>query len=308
VSFFDNKLNFSTEYYNRYTDDILTTVPVTAAFGLSSPVTNIGAMRNKGFEFLLNYNNEIGKFAYNASFNLGLNKNIVEKWPSPSLGTQIRRVGDSWLAYYAYEWIGYFQTDEEAANLPRPSGKTPIKGDLKYKDQNNDGKIDANDRVVLGNSVPGQTYGINLNASYKNFDFGLFLQGAGDFVGMLDHEAIWPFFNGGKVSKTHLNYWSPENPDAEFPILRIDQAINDNQESSFNIRDARYLRLKNLQIGYTLPEIKKLSLSSVKIYLSGENLWTITNYFDDFDPETPNTARRNYPQVKTYTLGIDVNF
>lgn len=317
VSFFKNKLSILAEYYDRTTEDILTTIPVPATFGLDPPTTNVGAMSNKGLEFMVTHNNNIGeKFTYNLSLNLSLNKNNVEKWPVPTYGNTIREEGEAWNAFYGYEWNGYYQNEEELANLPN-TGTEVLLGDLKFKDQltvdtdgdgipdETDGVINADDRVVLGNSFPGTTYGITLGANYGNFDFSMLLQGVSDVSGSISRNLIFPFINGGKANKAQLDYWTSENRNATFPRLRENSSSNNDSFSSYFVRDASYTRLKNVQIGYTLPSVK--GLSRARIYLSGDNLLTLTDYWKNFDPESTGSTR-SYPQVKTYTLGLQVNF
>ena len=305
--------NMSVDYYNRYTDDILTTVPVTYLYGLTAPVSNAGAMRNKGIEVSLGHANKIGDFAYDLSGYIAYNKNKVEKYPNPSKGDYIQMEGVAWNSFYGYECIGKFQSNEEVANSAVQSSLVKA-GDLKFKDQNGDGKIDADDRVVLGNTIPEITYGFNVGANYKNFDFSASFQGAAKVYRTLDRETMWGFIDGANASKRHLNRTIVENgvvvKEGKYPRTLINQAQN-RVMSSFLVLNASYLRLKNLQIGYNIPHsfLQKINISRARIYVSGENLLTLTSFPKDVDPEVSNGyAGYSYPQVAIYTFGLDITF
>ena len=185
---------------------------------------------------------------------------------------------------------------------------------MKFKDQNGDGKIDADDRVVLGNTIPEITYGFNVGANYKNFDFSASFQGAAKVYRTLDRETMWGFIDGANASKRHLNRTIVENgvvvKEGKYPRTLINQAQN-RVMSSFLVLNASYLRLKNLQIGYNIPHsfLQKINISRARIYVSGENLLTLTSFPKDVDPEVSNGyAGYSYPQVAIYTFGLDITF
>lgn len=312
---FQNKINLIVDYYNRYTDDILVSIPVSQVFGLPAPVVNGGAMRNKGIEFQLGYNNSIEKLKYNISMNFAYNRNNVEKFPNPSKGNYVQMEGCSWNSFYGYECIGKFQTDDDAKLLPHQTGIVPVAGDLRFKDQNKDGKIDANDRVVLGNTIPKYTFGANIDLKYKNFDFTAFFQGAAGVNRQLSPELFWPLYQSSIALKMHLDRTIVENgkiiKEGYYPRILPNLTYN-NVMSSFVVLNASYLRMKNIQIGYSIPvSIIKYAnfISKARIYFSGQNLFTITNFPSESDPEVDNGGGINsYPQVKFYTLGIDITF
>ncbi len=310
LGLFGNKFNFTADYYNRYTDDILISVPVSSIYGLPAPTVNAGAMRNKGWEFLTGYNDTKGAFTYHASFIVAFNKSNVEHYPNPAKGYRIEEEGSPWNAFYGYEYIGKYQTDDEVANAPKVAGTPVKKGDLMFKDQNGDGKIDGDDRVVLGSDVPGVAYGLNLGIKFKNFDLSAFGQGAADVYQLLNNEVEFPFMNGAKAQTKHLDRWTPETPNGKFPLTHVDETYNYNTISSFNTVKSNYFRIKNLQVGYSLPAgvLNALKISQVRIYVGGQNLFTFTKLDKGFDPESQVDAQYRYPNVKIYRVGLNVNF
>jgi TonB-linked SusC/RagA family outer membrane protein len=311
AEFYNGKILFGIDYYDRYTDDILTNVPVSMIYGLAAPTTNAGAMSNKGFELQLGHRNKVDGLNYEINGYATYNKNIVEKYLNPYVGDNIYKEGYSWGAHYGYESIGIFQTDEEASTSPVHSPNVKA-GDLKFKDQNNDGKIDSEDRVVLGNWMPSITYGINLSAAYKGVDFRATLQGVSDSYRNVDDEAMWGLINGSNAQYKQMDRAIVEDGKVVvqgfYPRTLVNQSHN-RVKSSFTVMKADYLRLKNLQLGYNLPKelTKKSYLSSARIYVSGQNIFTLTKFPKDMDPEN-GSASYAYPQVAIYTLGLDLTF
>ncbi len=314
ASFFQNKFSTSIDYYNRFTDDILTSIPISPVFGLAAPVVNGGAMRNTGLEIQVSHTNKIGGLEYNLSANVSFNDNKVEKFPKPSIGNTIRMEGYSWDSYFGYESIGIYQTDEEAKSSAHIVGAPVKAGDLIFKDQNNDGVVDTKDRIVLGNQIPGITYGFDISLLFKNFDFSMNLQGVGNAYNQIGN-VIWPFTDGGAGYKRNLDRTIVENgkvvTQGHYPRVLMNESTGHNGIfSSFQVESSAYLRLKNVQLGYTLPKslTEKVKLSKVRIYFSGKNLLTFTKFFKDYDPELRGSANYVYPQVQVFTLGLNVNF
>ena len=192
-----------------------------------------------------------------------------------------------------------------------------VAGDIRYKDVSGpngipDGKIDQNDRVLLGNNFPRYEYSLNANLAWKGIDVGLFFQGVGKRDNYISGTGAWAFFVADFIPTAfayHKDSWRPDNPNASYP--RLTDGITNNQiNSSYWVRDGSYLRLKNVTLGYTLPKgiSEKLSLKSLRIYVSGQNLLTKSNYFPGFDPEGNNNNGEFYPVMKTYTVGLNVKF
>jgi hypothetical protein len=258
----------------------------------------------------LTHKNNVGEFSYNTSFNISFNKSEVKKFPNPSIGEKIYAEGHEWGAFYGYEYIGLYQTDEQVATAPKVAGTPVQKGDLMFKDQNDDEKITADDRIDLGGTeVPGITYGINLDIRYKKFDLTLRGQGTADVYQRLANNILFPFYNGYKAQKADLDRWTPENPNAGNPIIHVNQRHNYTTNSSFVTRKSNYFRLKSIQLGYTFDHL--FDLDKVRLYVSGQNVLTFMNsQLRDrgFDPESPSSANTVYPNTKIFIAGINVNF
>jgi TonB-linked SusC/RagA family outer membrane protein len=310
---FNGLLTLGFDYYDRLTEDILTKLPVSATYGLDAPVSNIGSMNNKGIEIQLGHRNKVGDIEYNISTYAAYNKNNVVKYPNPSTGDQVYREGDAWGSFYGYECIGKFQSDDEAKTLANRTG-TEKAGDLRYKDQDNDGKITAKDKIVIGNTNPNITFGITLDLNYKQFDFSAFFQGAADVYRTFNREIFWGFIDGANVQERLLDRTIVENgkvvKEGYYPrILPNNYAINSSL-STFTVMKSDYLRMKNIQLGYTLPKsITGKDIQRARFYVSGQNLLTFTSFSKDADPEVASGyASYSYPQVKFFTLGLDITF
>jgi TonB-linked SusC/RagA family outer membrane protein len=310
---FNGLLSVGVDYYDRLTEDILTKLPVSAAYGLSAPVSNVGAMSNKGLELQLGHRNKIGSVEYGITAYGAYNKNNVVTYPNPSTGDQLYREGDPWGAFFGYECIGKFQTDAEAKALPNRTGSEKA-GDLKYYDQDGDGKITSKDKIVIGTTQPKITYGITLDLKFKQFDFSAFFQGAADVYRTFNREMLWGFIDGSNAVVRNLDRTIVENgkivKEGYFPrVLPNNYAINSSL-STFTVMKSDYLRMKNIQLGYTLPKsVTGKEIDRARFYISGQNLLTITKFPNDADPEVPNGyASYSYPQVKFFTLGLDITF
>jgi len=302
-------LTFTGDYYSRRSRDILYTLDIPLTVGLAAPIQNVGVVTNKGYELALSYRNNIKDFKYDVSVNFSdvINR-VVDLHGVNRSALTVSREGSSINSLFGLQAEGLFQSDAEAAAHATQFGITKA-GDIKYKDQNGDGVINDADNVIIGSTIPRYTYSASFNASYKGFSMALFFQGVGKADGFLYQQGIMPFFNGGTVQEQHKDNWTPTNTGAAFPRLAFSETNNE-KVSSFWVKDASYLRLKNLQIGYSLPArlASKLSTSSIRIFVNGQNLFTKDNFWKGYDVEAPVGRGDVYPQVKTYTLGLDVNF
>jgi len=206
---------------------------------------------------------------------------------------------------------GLFTTNADVAQHATQSTSTKA-GDIKYVDQNGDGKIDGDDRVVVGNDVPYITYGVNLTANYKNFDFALLGQGVTDVKVYLEDEASQAFFNGAGVKAYALDRWTAANPNPNAPYPRLLASADNTQnlkQSSFWLFNADYFRIKSLTLGYSIPKsvLQKVHIRGLRIYASSNNPFTIRGdkRLKDFDPEAA-SQRAAYPQIKSYSFGINL--
>lgn len=303
------------DWYSKLTDDILYEIPVPLSVGLDAPTVNGGKMKNTGWDFELGHNNRIGKVQYNVHFNLSTYKNEVLNIVSPSYGLTTIQEGLPYRTWFLTEWVGIFQSQAEIDAAPlHPFDPKP--GDLKFKDQNNDGVIDADDRVAMDGVFPNFFYGGGINASWKNFDVSIFLQGV---AGQKNYVTGWGLtpFRQGSAPPTDLaeNYWTEDNPTNEYPAMyRFGYGPVDGTLSSFNLRNSSYLRLKNLRIGYTIPQalIRKVGLTNAHVYFSGDNLFTMTDY-PGADPERTSASEAStaveftvFPNIKTYAFGVQI--
>lgn len=317
---FNSRLYGSIDYYRKYTKDILRTLQVPDYIGLDGPTVNDGEMKNIGFEFVLGHKNKIGEFTYSVQANLETYKNELVKFGAREIdnGTGlIRQEGLPYNSYYMYVFDGIYQNKKEIDEGPTPISSATKPGDMKYKDISGpdgkpDGKIDQYDRVVVDGAFPKFNYGFNINAEYKNFDLSLFFQGVVGRKVYVKEWGIAPFRQAGPPPTLWLNAWDGEGTSNTIPHIFNENYAPNTQVSTWWLQDASYLRLKNIQFGYNFPQllIKKAGLQSLRLYVSGDNLLTFTNFFKGGDPERLAASGRMaiYPQAKTYSFGLKVTF
>lgn len=312
--FLNNKLGFELAVYKKKTNDMLLYLPIQGVIGMSAPAQNAGSVENTGFDLNLFHNNNIGK---DWSYNIALNVSYVKNEITDMSGTEGPSSNDKiWYlegypigSYYGLVADGFFNTEEDLKNCPKRLGTEKL-GDIKYKDLNGDGKITLDgDRQIIGKNFPSWTGGLSFSVRYKNFDLSGLFQGAFDVDGYFTSEAAYAFFNGATALKRHLDRWTPENHDATYPrITKTDQT--NFTTSSFWLQDASYVRLKNLTLGYTMPKawMTKLGVANAKVFLSGENLFTITGLDGGIDPEEASERGWSYGNVKKISVGVRLSF
>lgn len=314
-----NKLTLSAEYYVNDTYDILIAIPVPSLYGAGAPIQNAGRVQNKGWEVAARYLFNTGNVNHTLSANISDSKNKVidikgTEWISGFDVNTIVREGYPIHSYYAYRADGFFQNNEEVSSGPHLTGITPKPGDIRYIDKNGDGTIkEDDDRFILGNRFPRILYGINYAANWNSLDFSMFWQGVGQRNVWMRGESVEAFHNNneGPVFDFHIDRWTTMNPHATYPRLTVGaESANNATKSSFWIDNAAYLRLKNIQLGYTLPSewTNKVSLNSIRIYSSIQNALTITKMKGGWDPEASDGSGRIYPVNRTFSLGLSVNF
>ena len=324
-----NKLSFTFDWYNKTTDGILMKLYITQLAGLNAPFQNAGKVENKGWEFSTRYDDKFGDFKLGVGFNISDVKNKILDMRNTTDGTFLRQqTGYAINSIYGYIADGYFQNQDEITNGPTQFG-TLQSGDIRYKDiagafdaNGNpipDGKINDDDKVIIGSTIPRYTYGFNLDLGFKGLRLSTFLQGVGKVDGYLNSHYVVPLANASAVKPWQEDYWTPQNPNASLPRLSH-VSTNNTQNSTFWMKDASYLRFKNLQIGYEIPTafLSKLKIGKAFIYANGQNLFNKTNFYEGYDPEVNYDAGSSegvslgggnyYPQVKVYTFGIDLKF
>ena len=319
AGFLNNKLTMELSVYKKKTNDMLLYLPLQGVIGLSAPAQNVGSVENRGFELVLGHNNRIGKdWSYNLSLNMGYNKNEIidmagtdgpiDNGYGGTDDTQWNIEGYGVSSYYGYVADGLFRTEEELKKGPLRTGNEKL-GDIRYKDLDDDGKITAADRKIIGNKMPKWTGGFNFRVGYKNFELSGLLQGAFDAKRYYNGEASYAFFNNASCLNKHWNRWSEENPNGNFPRLSLTSQTN-NQLSTFWLQDASYLRMKNLTLAYTLPSdlISRIGLSFAQVYLAGENLFTISGLDKGLDPEAGNSRGWSYSNVRKISCGLKLTF
>jgi TonB-linked SusC/RagA family outer membrane protein len=310
---FNNKLTFTADWFNKYTYDILRGSQVPLWLGLNAPTINDGAVRNKGLELNVQYTDNITK---DLSFTIGGSfqkyKNILEKYGKTEIGSNtIREEGQPLDSYYMYVWDGIFQSQTEIdASAKQPV--TPTPGDLKIKDVNKDGVIDAKDRVLVNGKYPSYQYTINMDLKWKNFDVSAMLYSSQGQKIYVNGWGIEPFRQGSVPTTDWLNAWTSTNHTNSMPKIYLADGYPavQNYPSTYFLKDASYIRLKNVQIGYTIPVriINMLKIQSVRIYCAADNVFTISK-FPGLDPErTGDGTYVNYPQNKTFTIGATIQF
>ena len=334
LAMFSNRLTFSFDWYNKDTDGILLKLNYPAQMGAKPSEQNAGKVNNKGWEMDLNWRSQAGEFMYGIGFNLSDVKNkIVDLGGNaPDLsGNQIRMVGYPIDAFYGYIADGLMTPEDfkinnpethtyNLPNIPVILGNRYQPGDIKYKDLSGpdgvpDGRITPEyDRTVLGSSIPRYTYSVRGNLGWRGIDFSFVLQGVGKCSGFLEGSARHALQDmAAYPQKVHLeryNVVTNPNPKASYPRLTYNTGFNQNTFSTFWLEDASYLRVKNVQLGYTFPEkwMKKARINNFRIYASADNLFTFSKFFYAYDPETPVSKGGYYPLVKTVVIGVNLTF
>ncbi|WP_277480463.1 TonB-dependent receptor [Catalinimonas alkaloidigena] len=316
VGVLDDRILFSFDYYNKRTEDILLNLPIPSVVGLGAPPQNAGVVLNKGYEISANYRGG-NEFTYDIGLNFSDNQNEVVDLvgtgpyisgasPNP---TFIVQKGLPVNAHWGYLTDGFFQSQQEADNYPTLA-PNPMPGDVKYVDRNGDGVLNPDDRTFIGRSFPRFNYGMSTNFSYKNFELFTQWQGAAGHKVMLggawNHQATYEAF----THAIYADYWTPDNTGARFP-RPIKGNTKNRQTSDLTVIDSDYLRLKNVTLSYRVPSsvMNTIFLSNARIYAGVTNVLTISDLNEwDIDPEVPSGRAQYYPQVRTYTLGVNLSF
>lgn len=333
LGFLGNRLNASFDYYWKVNDDMLSSLQLPHLIGIGVPNVNVGKLKTWGWDFEISWRDKIKDFSYQVSFNLSDSQNRLEKYDGANViseGNITLLEGYELNTIWGYKTDGYWKSRDEylAYKEAHPGYKSfndgkVSGGDVKYVAQGEpdhqigtgDGtKENHGDLVYLGNSNARYLYGFNISAQWKGFDFSVMFQGVGKRHIMIDAGAIAPFYTTYQMPWTiHRDYWTEDNQDAFWPRLYDYKTNNGGENFNFRpsdkwIQDASYLRLKNITLGYTIPGIKKY-VSSVRVYVTGNDIWEHSNLLKVFDPEAGNNVGRNYyPFFRTWAFGVNITF
>ncbi|NKI27526.1 TonB-dependent receptor [Arenibacter sp. 6A1] len=326
---FKNKLNVTYDYFTRVTSDMIgPAAALPALLGDNAPRENNAELTTKGWEISFSWKQKFGNFSYNFGANLSDNTSKVTKYNNPTgIFSSYRKgqvIGDIW----GYETVGLFASDEDAAAAPDQSifRNRWLAGDTQYADLDGDGEItrgdntesSPGDRKIIGNNRARYNYGFNLGASYKGFNLSVLFQGVAkrDYYFPASTNLFYGFRGNiwqTSVTKASLDYWTPENTDAYFPkpYFNAEHLKNTQTQTKF-LQDASYLRLKNVQLSYSLPKevLGKIGMSRLQFYITGENLWTKTKLNENFDPEVLGGGwggGKIYPLSKVFSFGVNLD-
>ncbi|PTX43543.1 TonB-linked SusC/RagA family outer membrane protein [Christiangramia gaetbulicola] len=329
---FDNKLQGSINYYNSKTEDLLITREVSPSAGINNPIVNVGAFENKGFEFEANYRNRDNDFKYSVggtftTINSEVTKLSNEDQVLYGIGLLFgsdhfvnqTKIGYEPGAFFLPVADGIFQNEQEVqshsvnGNLIQPNAEP---GDIRFKDQNGDGVINEDDEVYAGTAIPKYEYSLNLTGEYKNFDLTIFFQGVGGNKIYNGNDFRLLSLDTGRNYRTAaLDAWTPANTNTEVPRAVLNDPNRNNRASTRFLEDGDYLRLRTLQLGYTFsPDvIKKTFVDRARIFITGQNLFTVTNY-SGLDPEVGGSVLSRgidvnlYPKYKSLITGVQLSF
>ena len=334
ASLFNNKLDVAFDWYTRTTSDMLTQVPIPRSSGTGSiPFVNIGEVNNTGVDLNITYRDQIGQLRYSISGQISQYKNNVVKLnddPNAQIfgfstrlpAISLTRAGLPIASFFGYVIDGVIKDDAEAAKAVQIPGYTRA-GVFNFKDVNGDGKINASDRTIIGNPHPDFTYGLNVNLGYKNWDLTVFAQGVqgNELFNYLKYWTDFNTFQGNRSRDMLYNSWKKQGDVAQLPRLNASDTFSQ-QISTYFVEDGSYMRIKNIQLTYTVPTtvLKKIKLSSMQIYVQGQNLLTLTKYKGlDPDINIRNSGADNqdihmgidegaFPVAKSYNVGLRVGF
>lgn len=315
------RLTIHYDYFIKKNNNVFVAQQLPALLGVTPNEANLAAVQVKGWGVTVNWNDRFNNGSYFISANLSDDKNKVVRYDgSVSYKADINAAipGMSTNSIFGYKADGYFDTPDELKDVPVRTPSTGV-GDIKLVDVNNDGLInqgintaaDHGDLVYLGNTNPRYVFGFNAGVNWKGFDLSILFNGVGKRSLLLQPYATMAFYDGWRMPwAIHEDYWTPENPNAKFPAIRMSDRVND-VVSSHWVQDASYIRLKNLQVGYTLS--KKThnirALGDIRIYFSGQDLWEKTGmWFNYFDPENTDKVTFGYPLWRSYAAGLNISF
>lgn len=317
---FFNALKIEGDYFHEKREGIfMQRAGLADLVGLSTtPWVNVGKMENQGFDASMQFDKKVGKVQLSALGNFTYSQNIIVDNDEPDWNYKYRnRIGKPFGQPFGLVALGLFESQEEIENSPKQDYGPVRPGDIKYLDVNGDGVVDSSDEIAIGYpAIPQVNYGFGLNAQWNGFDASVFFQGIGRTSLFVSGGSIYGF-NSGSLTRSainedvYYNRWTLENPNpnAKYPRLDIQNNQNNNRNSTFRMHDASFLRLKNAELGYTLPRrvSESFYVSNLRVYMSGVNLLTFSK-FKLWDPERGGGEGAAYPPNKMFTLGLNIYF
>jgi len=325
VGLFSGLFNMEIDYFYEKRSNMLVNpdVVVPAEYGIGLSQVNKAIMDNQGIDMMIRLNHRFSgdlDVSFSANFTYAHNK-LLQVFETTSTYNNLnrRRTGRSYNTQFGLVAIGYFQENDFnddgtlKTGIPTQPWEKLQPGDIRYADLNGDGKIDAsNDEGVIGKpeGIPEIMYGFGPDVRYKQFTLSLLFQGVANTDLYLTGDEIWPFYNGMTAYVDNFDYWRPDNPNARFPRITSTRTTNNSQTSSWWIESGAYLRMKSVMLAYDIPSqfAAKMKVKNARIYLSGENLFTITK-LDNWDPETGSNRGENpYPAQKVVAIGLNIGF
>jgi TonB-linked SusC/RagA family outer membrane protein len=326
TGFFNNRLTFNASYFDRRTKDILYTpsASFSSIFGLAVSQINTGEVTNRGWEFEIGHRNRIGDVNYRVSGNFTIINNKVQTLGMGNVTQNNGMVGNGsnlFIGYpmqmiYGYKTDGVFLSDDEVKDWPDQSAiaKGAGAGDIRYVDIDGDGKVTTADRTFLGSNIPKYTFGLSAGLDWKGFDFSFLLQGVAKVSGMLSTYAGYAFWQEGNIQRWQMEECWNVQKDNRYPgYPRLEAYSNAGSRntltSDFWVRNAWFLKVRNIQLGYTLPQntVKHLGLSGIRAYITLDNPLSFNDYPDGWDPEKRNNGGSYYPTMRSYTFGLTIN-
>lgn len=319
-----NRLDTSFDYYERTTSDMLISVTYPELLGTTAPAANSAELCTKGWEFSIDWKDKIGKdFSYGVGFVLSDSQAVITKYDNPTGSLSDYYVGYEIGEIWGYVTEGYFTSAEDVASHADQSAISSgvwAAGDVKYADLNGDGEISVGDNTLddhgdlqkIGNTTPRYQYGISLNLEYKNVYLSAFFQGVGQCDYWPTSDNFWPAYTEwyGTQEWWLDNVWTEDNPDAYFPRTLARDHKNQETQTKY-LQDMSYLRMKNLTIGWNIPQewTRKIQIEKATVYFSGENLFEFCDVMGPFDPESVmSSTGSRYPFQRSYSAGINLTF
>ena len=315
---FGNKLTTTFDYYIKDLSDLLMVFPVPYYTGLNATYSNAGNMRNEGWELTISYKNKIRDLNYSVTGVFSNNENTITDLKGNTFSDNSIKEGYPRGGYWGYITDGYFADWDDVNNSAKIS-KSARPGYVKYRKIDTSPGTDPllignNDKVYLGDPFPHYEYGLNMTANWKNFDLTIFVQGVAKRKVMMSGIGLQPFANGANLFKHQLDSWTPENPNAEYPVLVPEANSSDNFVTSDKwVKSGAYMRLKNIVLGYSLPKrwVDKVKFESARVYVSGQNILTLSSFYKGYDPEVNyggSLGGEFYPIMQTFSFGLDIKF